>query len=190
MKDNKLLYRLTRPIITFLFKLIYKPTFKGLENIPKKGAIILAGNHTSSFDPLLLISSTKRSIHFLAKLELFKGPKKIIFNNMGLIPVDRKNKTTKPLEQAKRYLDIGAVVLIFPEGTTEKNKGLLKFKTGSVVLAKNTNTKIVPFVIKGKYKPFKGGITLEFLESIKVSGDINHENDRLRDIISKNMEVD
>ena len=89
MKDA-LLYKITRPIITVLFKLFFTPKIIGKEYIPKSGKVILAGNHTSNFDCLLLISSTKRNIHFLAKKELWNGPKKIIFANMGLISVDRK----------------------------------------------------------------------------------------------------
>lgn len=89
MKNNDAyLYRFTRPIITFLFKLFFRPQIKGQENILDNNCV-LAGNHTSILDCLLLISSTKRSIHFLAKKELWDFPKGIIFSHMGLIPVDR-----------------------------------------------------------------------------------------------------
>ena len=74
MKYNDvLLYKILRPIITFLFKMLYRPKILGNENIPKTGRIILAGNHTNNLDCAMLISSTKRNIHFLAKAELFKG---------------------------------------------------------------------------------------------------------------------
>ena len=68
-----ILYRITRPVIKVLFIAIFRPTYKGLKNIPKEGRVVLAGNHTSNLDCLLLISSTKRTIHFLAKddIDLF-----------------------------------------------------------------------------------------------------------------------
>ena len=72
-----LFYRIVRPIVTFLVKIVFRPNYIGLENIPKSGKIILAGNHTNNFDCLLLMSSTKRNVHFLAKDELWKGLKKI-----------------------------------------------------------------------------------------------------------------
>ena len=100
MKDkyeDVLFYKIIRPIITFLFKILYHPKIIGVENIPTTGAVILAGNHTNLFDCLLLISSTKRNIHFLAKKELWQGPKKIIFSNLGLIPVNRKTKDSNAL---------------------------------------------------------------------------------------------
>ena len=75
-----LFYRTIRPLVTFLVKLVFRPNYIGLENIPKSGKIILAGNHTNNFDSPLLISSTKRNIHFLAKIELFSGIKKIFFD--------------------------------------------------------------------------------------------------------------
>ena len=53
MKEPKF-YRMVRPFISFLFKIVYRPTFEGLENIPKEGNVVLAGNHTHNFDWLFL----------------------------------------------------------------------------------------------------------------------------------------
>lgn len=184
MKDA-LLYKITRPIITVLFKLFFTPKIIGKENIPKSGKVILAGNHTSNFDCLLLISSTKRNIHFLAKKELWNGPKKIIFANMGLIPVDRKNKDHQALSSSIAYLENNLLIGIFPEGTTEKEGKMLDFKIGAVKMAKDTNSPIVPFIITGNYKLFSKNLRIEFLKPIMISGDLNHENINLRNIIEK-----
>lgn len=184
MKDA-LLYKITRPIITVLFKLFFTPKIIGKENIPKSGKVILAGNHTSNFDCLLLISSTKRNIHFLAKKELWNGPKKIIFANMGLIPVDRKNKDHQALSSSIAYLENNLLIGIFPEGTTEKEGKMLDFKMGAVKMAKDTNSPIVPFIITGNYKLFSKNLRIEFLKPIMISGDLNQENINLRNIIEK-----
>lgn len=184
MKDA-LLYKITRPIITVLFKLFFTPKIIGKENIPKSGKVILAGNHTSNFDCLLLISSTKRNIHFLAKKELWNGPKKVIFANMGLIPVDRKNKDHQALSSSIAYLENNLLIGIFPEGTTEKEGKMLDFKIGAVKMAKDTNSPIVPFIITGNYKLFSKNLRIEFLKPIMISGDLNHENINLRNIIEK-----
>lgn len=184
MKDA-LLYKITRPIITVLFKLFFTPKIIGKENIPKSGKVILAGNHTSNFDCLLLISSMKRNIHFLAKKELWNGPKKIIFANMGLIPVDRKNKDHQALSSSIAYLENNLLIGIFPEGTTEKEGKMLDFKIGAVKMAKDTNSPIVPFIITGNYKLFSKNLRIEFLKPIMISGDLNHENINLRNIIEK-----
>ena len=57
MKD-KLFYKIVRPLINVLFKILYRPKYIGLENIPKKGRIILAGNHTHNFDCILFNKKT------------------------------------------------------------------------------------------------------------------------------------
>ncbi len=189
-KKESILYIIVRPIITFLFKIFFTPKIIGSKNIPTEGRIILAGNHTSNFDCLLLISCTKRPIHFLAKKELWKGFKKIIFNNLGLIPVDRKNKNHNALVSAEEYLDNEMLIGIFPEGTTEKEGKMLPFKIGAVKMANDKNSKIVPFVIKGKYKLFSKNLTIEFLKPIKITSNLEIEIKKLEDIIHSKIEGD
>lgn len=191
MKNDALLYRFARPIITVLFKAFFTPKIIGKENIPKTGRIILAGNHTSNFDCLLLISSTKRSIHFLAKKELWDGPKKIIFGNMGLIPVNRKEKDHKSLETAENYLKNEQLIGIFPEGTTEKEKGkILPFKMGALKMAKDTSSKIVPFAITGNYSLFSRNLKIVFDKPIEVKKDLEEEKEALEQHIKTLMRGD
>lgn len=182
-------YKIIRPIIKLFFKIFISKNIKGSENIPKNERIILAGNHTHILDSLFLISSTKRNIHFLAKSELWQGPKKIIFNNLGLIPVNRKEKSKEPLIIAKKYLENNCVIGIFPEGTTEKGRPMLPFKMGAVKLAYDTNTKIIPFAIKGKYTIFSKSLQLTFGKPIKItSDDLEKENEKLRKEVIKLLE--
>lgn len=188
-RNDSILYRILRPIIKCFVKIFYKPKIIGMENIPKEGRIILAGNHTNIFDCLLLISSTKRSIHFLAKDELWKGMKKILFSNLGLIPVNRRQKDHKALEVAYSYLREEELIGIFPEGTIGKN-GILPFKMGAVKMASVTNTKIVPFAITGKYKIFSNDLKIVFGKPIKINNkELEQENNRLREVIIKMVGV-
>ena len=64
---DPLLYKILRPIVKWLFIILYRPKIKGKENIPKSGGIVLAGNHKNNFDCAIMMASTKRCIHFLAK---------------------------------------------------------------------------------------------------------------------------
>lgn len=185
MKESRF-YKVMRPIIKALVFIFLTPKCEGLENIPKTGKLILAGNHTSILDPFLIMSMTKRPIHYLAKKELFKGPKKIIFNNLGLIPVNRSIKDKTVLKNAKKYLDSDMVIGIFPEGTTEKGKGLLPFKIGTVKLAHDTNSQIVPFSITGKYKLFSRSLKIKFGKPINIkSNNLEKENENLRNTIKQ-----
>ena len=188
MKNNykdPILYKVLRPIIKFLVICLFRPKIIGKENIPSKGRIVLAGNHTSVFDCFLLISCTKRCVHFLAKHELVKGPKKLLFYNMGIIPVNRKIHDHGALESAEEVLKKEMVIGIFPEGTTEKGRGLLPFKIGAVKMAYDTDTKVVPFSITGKYNVLKSNVKIIFEKPIKVNGkDLDEDNKELRDKIS------
>lgn len=186
---NSLLYTIVRPIVSGLFKLLYRPKYMGKENIPKDGRVVLAGNHKNNFDCLFLMSSTKRPVHFLAKRELFVGFKGIIFNHMGLIPVDRNTKSHHSLELAEKYLESEKLVGIFPEGTFNKSDDtILPFKIGAVKMSYDTNSKIVPFVIKGDYKLFSKNLTIKFLKPIDIKDDLNIENKRLENIVRKELE--
>lgn len=189
MKES-LLYKIVRPIVSIWFKIFYKPKYIGLNNIPDNESIILAGNHKNNLDCIYLMSSTKRPIHFLAKQELFKGIKKIIFSNMGLIPVDRKNKSHESIVLAEKYLNNNKVIGIFPEGTFNKSSNtILPFKIGAVKMGYDTNSKIVPFTIKGKYKLFSKDLVIEFFEPINVvNSNLDKENKKLENIIINSLE--
>ncbi len=188
MKDP-LFYRIVRPIIKLLFKLVFRPKYIGLDNIPKNGPYVLAGNHTNNFDCLLLISSTKNVIHFLAKDSLMKGFKKLIFKNMGIIPVNRSIHDKNALNNAINALKDNKVIGIFPEGTINRTDDIvMPFKIGAVKMTYETNTLLVPFTITGNYKLFKNNLTIEFLKPYKIKSDnLTKENEKLMNIISKKL---
>ena len=176
---------MVRPFISFLFKIVYRPTFEGLENIPKEGNVVLAGNHTHNFDCLLLIASTPRTIHFMAKDSLMKGMKKVIFKGMGIIPVDRSKKDHASLESAIHLLREEKVVGIFPEGTINKTEDItMPFKYGAVKTAKETNAMMVPFVITGSYRILSASIHVRFLEPYQLTQELEIENEKLRKKVS------
>ena len=187
---NNLFYTLVRPLVKGLFFLLFRPRIKGKENIPKDENYILAGNHTKWLDPVMLVAVVKDQIHFLAKDSLFKGITKPIVKGMGAIPVNRKIHDHQALENAIDALRKGAVIGIFPEGTInrEKKEPTLPFKIGAVKMANTTNTKIIPFVITGKYKVFSSTITIEFLKPRTISNNLDLENEKLRDEINKKLE--
>ena len=186
---NPLFYRIVRPIIKLLFKLVFRPKYIGLDNIPKNGPYVLAGNHTNNFDCLLLISSTKNVIHFLAKDSLMKGFKKLIFKNMGIIPVNRSIHDKNALNNAINALKDNKVIGIFPEGTINRTDDIvMPFKIGAVKMTYETNTLLVPFTITGNYKLFKNNLTIEFLKPYKIKSDnLTKENEKLMNIISKKL---
>ncbi len=180
------IYQLFRNIFTPIFKFYYHPNVYGKDNIPSSGAIILAGNHKHAFDPLLVDYSTKRTVHTLAKSELFEGFFGFFFNVIGAIPVYLDApKNPEAFKKAKEELIEGCIINISPEA--ERNytdKILLPFKTGAVRLAKETNTPIVPYCIVGDYKFHSKDLKIIFGEAIYIREEsIEEANDKLFHII-------
>ena len=181
-------YSFLQKIVKFLNKIYIRPTYEGLENIPKSGPFIIAGNHIHLVDPATIMSVTNRHVHFLAKASLFKYPQALIFNNMGLIKVNRDGKDTKAYEDAVKYLKDGEVVGIYPEGTRERGRGLLPFKNGVVRMSQETNVPIIPFATIGRYRPFRKGLIVRFGAPYKAGKDVNKSTEELRNIIKELLE--
>lgn len=178
-------YRAVRIPLTAIFKAVYKPQIIGKEHIPENGRIILAGNHTNYFDCLLVGSSTKRCVHYLAKDELLKGPFGFVFKALGIIPVNRRSKDTKALSTAVDTLNEEKMIGIFPEGTINRTQDvIMPFKFGAVKMAHLAQANIVPFVISGKYKPFKKNIKIRFFEPMQVQEDLAQANETLMKTVS------
>ena len=182
MKENKALYNICKLIYTTLLKVLYRPKAVGTENIPEEGPIIFAGNHRHAFDPVVVMTHTKRFVHYMAKETLFKGFHGFLFNQIGLIKVYRTKNNPEAIESAVTLLNDGGTLGIFPEGTRNRtNEELLRFKHGAVTIAKKSNSKIVPFAIKGEYKLFSNKLIIEFGKPIDVSNmELEEANDYIR----------
>jgi|UniRef100_A0A7C3YPR5 1-acyl-sn-glycerol-3-phosphate acyltransferase len=122
----------------------------GRENIPKRG-VIIAANHTSNFDPPLLVLATKRELYFLAKEELFNVSRFFswLIKSFNARPLPRERFPKSLLLEIKGLLDKGKTVLLFPEGTRSRNGKLKEFKPGIGFLAQFTNAPVVPCFVKG-----------------------------------------
>ncbi len=192
------LYKVLKYSLKPFYRLIYMPKYIGSENIPKEGAFVFAGNHTSVLDAATLVSTPKRVIHTLSKKELFKGKfRNWFFRNMACIPVDRSIHDESAKEEVINTLKEGHAVGIFPEGTLNRTLGtpdevpLLPFKKGAVSFAMKSKCPIVPFAVRGRYKPFRKGLTIIYGKPYYVkSDDVTHEIEVLRNKILKLKEGD
>lgn len=182
-----ILYRIVRTLGYPIFLLLYRPEFEGRNNIPKSSSVILAGNHTNNLDAAIMLAGPKRVVHMLAKKELFKSKiSNAFFRSMGCIPVDRKIHDENAKSEAIEVLKNNEVIGIFPEGTVNRtNDIILPFKYGAVSFAKKTGAYIVPFTITGKYKLFRRSIKITYGKPYKVTDDLEIENEKLMNIITK-----
>ena len=169
-KQEMILYKICKITYTVLLRILFRPQIYGKENIPKEGSLIFAGNHKHAVDPTMVMSSTNRIVHYMAKEELFKGIHGWVFKKIGLIKIHRGRGNQLAVMEAEKILKDGGTIGIFPEGTRNKtDKELLAFKSGTVAIAKKTNAKILPFAIRGEYKLFKRSVVLEFGKPFDVS---------------------
>jgi 1-acyl-sn-glycerol-3-phosphate acyltransferase len=135
-----------------------KLTVTGREHIPETGGFCLVANHNSIFDIVLLLATVGRPFGFIAKKELRVVP---LINFwillLGGLFIDRKNirKAISTINEGIRRIKAGGVMIIFPEGTRGKGKGMLPFKPGSLKLATKAGAPMVPLAITGSYDVFE-----------------------------------
>lgn len=166
-------YQLLTPIMRILFRLYYNPKIINKEYLPKKGPVLIVGNHKHIYDQCLTIMATKRVIHYLAKKEYFDGKMAWFFKLVGCIPIDRSKKNKESTDYAIEILKSGGAIGLFPEGTRNKTKDqlLLPFKMGTVSMAYKTNATIVPFAITGSYKFRSKDLTIRYGKPFKVENE-------------------
>jgi 1-acyl-sn-glycerol-3-phosphate acyltransferase len=124
----------------------------GEEYVPKSGGVILAPNHVSHLDPPAACCALHRTVHCMAKDELFSNP---IFGRMILMlaafPVKRGEGDTESIRTAMSLLERGEIVLLFPEGTRGDGKHFQEVNRGVGLLAKRTGVPVVPVGITGTH---------------------------------------
>ncbi|WP_272914709.1 lysophospholipid acyltransferase family protein [Parageobacillus thermoglucosidasius] len=132
-------------ILCFIFRI----EVIGMKNFPKTGPVIVAANHTSNYDPVILFSIFNRKIHFLAKKELFQRRiSNWFFQKLHAIPVDRQSGIViRPVRRALKVIENGGVLGIFPEGKRCKNGEIVKPKKGVAFLGIKTGAPVLPVAI-------------------------------------------
>lgn len=170
MRENKKLYSVLKFICGAIFKVLYRPKVYGIDNIPSSGGVVFVSNHKHAFDPVGIMIHTDRMVHYLAKISLFKGIHGKMLESIGIIKVDRSKKNPLAVMEAEEVLKSGGAIGVFPEGTRNRTgEGLLPFKKGSVRMAINTGSLIVPCAIRGEYKIFKSSLEIEYGKALDVS---------------------
>ena len=134
-----------------------RPTIEGQHHIPKKGPVILAGNHRAVVDSFFLVLMVRRRITVVAKSEYFTGTgvkgamQRWFFGGAGQVPIDRSgaDASRAALDTAIGILDKGGVWGIYPEGTRSPDGCLYKGKTGAIRVALETGAPVIPVVVHG-----------------------------------------
>ncbi|MFX0100115.1 MAG: lysophospholipid acyltransferase family protein [Candidatus Hodarchaeota archaeon] len=148
------------PMVKEMFKHYLRLEIKGQEHTPPHGPLIVAANHGSFLDPIIISASVYRQIHWMSKKENFDFPiVKSIFKLWSAFPVDRGSGDKKAMGAALDHLANGRTVGIFPEGTRRHSADthLMKLHNGAAKLAVMTGASILPVMTTGTFSMLKKG---------------------------------
>jgi 1-acyl-sn-glycerol-3-phosphate acyltransferase len=180
------MYSVLHAIVPPVAKLVWRPTVTGLDNVPRTGAVLLASNHLSFADSLVIPIVAPRKVHFLAKSDYFRGGgikgtlQKAWFEGMGMLPVDRDDPRAAiaSLDTALEVLGRGDAFGLYPEGTRSRDGRLYRGRTGVAHLALTAGVPVVPVGITGTERlqpvdarfPRVVPVSISFGEPIRVVG--------------------
>jgi 1-acyl-sn-glycerol-3-phosphate acyltransferase len=179
-----MLYRLSRLVLLVLLRTFWRTTVEGLQNVPRTGPVILASNHLSFIDSVVIPLVVPRRVVFLAKAEYFTGKglrgaiSRLMFTALGALPVDRgtQRAAQAALNAALEVLRDGQGFGIYPEGTRSRDGRLYRGRTGVGWLSVASGAPVVPVGLVGTdrvqpvgarlVRPFKR-ITITFAEPVR-----------------------
>ena len=161
-----MLYSFAIALVKFVMFFVFRIKKTGIENVPKEGGVILAINHKSDLDPVMIGITSPRKLNFMAKAELFKN--KLfggLIKRLGAFPVHRNSGDVGALKTSFKILNAGGAMLIFPEGRRVKKGDRRHAKTGVVMIAQKKTVPVIPVYIDGDYKWMKK-ITVTYGEPV------------------------
>ena len=152
-----MLYLIARLVLRPLFLVAFRPTITGRENVPATGPFIIASNHLSFIDSMVIPLMAPRRVGYLAKAEYFTGTgirgwlARTLFTALGALPVERETHRAaqEALDTAMTVLRAGGGFGIYPEGTRSRDGRLARGKTGVAWLALTADCPVVPVAVSG-----------------------------------------
>jgi 1-acyl-sn-glycerol-3-phosphate acyltransferase len=150
-------YLIARFVLRPLMFLLFRPHIAGRENVPLTGPVILASNHLSFIDSIVIPLAAPRRVAYLAKAEYFTGTgfsgwvTRTLFTALGALPVERETQRAAQaaLDTALGVLQQDIAFGLYPEGTRSKDGRLARGKTGVAWLALTADCPVVPVAVAG-----------------------------------------
>lgn len=155
------LFTISRLLCLAIAKLAFRLHIEGQEFIPRTGPAILAANHVSYIDPIIIGIAIQRPVRFMAKKELFRIPLLgWLLRQFGTFPINRYGTDLQAFKRATSLLEAGEIIAIFPEGTRGDGVNLRPAKPGIGLIAARTGAPVIPTFHRGTGKVFPRGAWL------------------------------
>ncbi len=146
-------YEIAAGLLAVFCKIFFRLRLFGRENIPKKGAFILAANHQSYLDPVLCGATLHRQMHYLARESLFSNRFFAgLISSVNTLPLKQAEGDLTTVRKVIELLKAGNGVCLFPEGTRTNDGRIEPFKPGLGLLCRRGNAAIIPAVIDGAFE--------------------------------------
>ena len=162
---------LIRPVVHATSRVFWKIEFRGVENVPAQGGLIIASNHQTYIDPFWLSLPIKRPTRYLAWSDAFRWPivgRCLVW--LGAWPLALEGSDPAAIRRSLQWLRDGGAVVIFPEGARSTEQGSLeRFKAGAVRLAMEAQVPILPVTIKGGNHVWPRGWRLPRLGKVVIT---------------------
>jgi 1-acyl-sn-glycerol-3-phosphate acyltransferase len=171
MTDAPRMYRGLRRILPPLVNPYLHVQVEGLEHVPDRAPAILASNHLSFIDSIVVPMNVTRPVYFLGKSDYWDSWRtRWFFQGTGVVPVERggEGKADASLRTGVRILQAGDLLGIYPEGTRSPDGRLYRGKTGPVRMALEAGVPIVPCAVAGTDLALPTGAYLPRREPVRV----------------------
>lgn len=153
-------------VVRCLLHLLFRVEYRGVENLPERGPLLLAANHQSLLDVVVILMKPKFWIYWLGKKELMENSAfaRAFFRWWQMIPVDREKLDIHSMKAMMSHLKEGKVVGVFPEGTRLPEGARFEDyppKSGTIHYAARHGIPILPVSIEGRFK-FRSKIIVHY----------------------------
>ena len=170
------------------FTLAFRLRTQGREHVPRKGAAIIAANHASFLDPILIGMCSRRPVRFLVAREFYLDPRlSALLRWLGAIPVGGDAGMIRSFRHIADVIRGGGILGIFPEGGITRDGVMKPFRAGAAVIALRMGVPVVPIHVGGTFDalprdarwPRFVPVTLRIGEAIRVAARRNPSSDEI-----------